>query len=231
MGQRAAGAPEQPAAPQATRVRTRPDGSLASCATPEPMAEPSWTIGPARPAAPPKPMVSSAAATSTVATRLTILPPRRTSAIITRGTACPPPPGRRRGSTDRRAGRRASVAAPDRGRQSPTRRRRGGRAKSVMRSSSRRKPTAPQPVSRPTMIARTTRRVCSGRSGTRTDRFAHRGTARQRRGAAFELPLDDSASRSSAISGLRRPPRRAGRPGRRTRWGGNRPSTSGRGRR
>ena len=57
------------AAPQATSVRTRSSEKRSNCPTVEPSAEPTWTIGPSRPAEPPAPMVSDEASTLTAATR------------------------------------------------------------------------------------------------------------------------------------------------------------------
>ena len=90
---------------------------------------------------------------------------------------------------------------------------------------------APQPVSAPTTIARTTRRSCSESSGARTDHLAHRGIARQHREAWVGPASGDAKGRSSAITPARHRPRRAGRPARRPRWGGSHRSASGRGRR
>ena len=53
------------------------------------MADPICTIGPSRPAVPPKPIVSDEEITLTVANRLRIFPPRLASAIITSGTPWP----------------------------------------------------------------------------------------------------------------------------------------------
>ena len=55
----------------------------------EPIAAPIWTIGPSRPAVPPKPMVIDEAMTFTPTTRVRILPPRVAKAVITSGTPCP----------------------------------------------------------------------------------------------------------------------------------------------
>ena len=65
------------AAPQATMVRTFFVASRAHCPMVEPIAAPIWTIGPSRPAVPPKPMVIDEAMTFTPTTRGRILPPRR----------------------------------------------------------------------------------------------------------------------------------------------------------
>lgn len=78
-----------PAAPQVTSVRTRCGVSLLHWPTAEPMADPICTIGPSRPAVPPKPIVSDEVMTLTVATRLRIFPPRLARAVITSGTPWP----------------------------------------------------------------------------------------------------------------------------------------------
>ena len=235
------GAPRA-AVPQATRVRSRGDAS-ASCPTPEPTAEPICTIGPARPATPPKPIVSNAAIASTVATRLTIRPPRRTTAIITNGTAWPRASLATRlinGPASRPpiTGSSTRWAEPSLARADAT----GPRANPAIWSTSRTKPAAPQPVSTPTTTARTTSQACRERNGMRAKPFVHRfdrrralrrptrpganrnGTSRSRTRAGQPTRAGQRRERVNEASGRLR---RAGHSARRPRWGGNRPSTSG----
>jgi hypothetical protein len=78
-----------PAAPQATRMRSRDSGTRVNWPRVEPSAEPIWTIGPSRPTEPPAPMQSAEASDFTTATCGRILPPRSATASITSGTPCP----------------------------------------------------------------------------------------------------------------------------------------------
>ena len=78
-----------PAAPQATRIRSRDSGTRVSCPSVEPSAEPIWTIGPSRPTEPPEPMQIADASALTSATCGRIRPPRSATASITSGTPWP----------------------------------------------------------------------------------------------------------------------------------------------
>ena len=78
-----------PAAPQATKMRSRLSGIRTHCPMPEASAEPIWTIGPSRPTEPPEPMHSAEARALTKATCGRIRPPLSATAIITSGTPCP----------------------------------------------------------------------------------------------------------------------------------------------
>ena len=75
-----------PAAPHATRMRSRVSGTLASWPRLEPSAEPIWTIGPSRPTEPPEPMQRAEASALTTLTWGRIRPPRSATASITSGT-------------------------------------------------------------------------------------------------------------------------------------------------
>ena len=78
-----------PAAPQATRIRSRASGILSRWPRPEASAEPICTIGPSRPTDPPVPMHSAEASAFTALTCGRIRPPLSATAIITSGTPCP----------------------------------------------------------------------------------------------------------------------------------------------
>jgi hypothetical protein len=78
-----------PAAPQATRIRSRLSGIFTHWPRLEASAEPICTIGPSRPTDPPVPMVSAEASAFTAATWGRIRPPPSATAIITSGTPCP----------------------------------------------------------------------------------------------------------------------------------------------
>ena len=78
-----------PAAPQATRIRSRLSGILTHWPRLEASAEPICTIGPSRPTDPPVPMHSAEASDLTAATCGRIRPPPSATAIITSGTPCP----------------------------------------------------------------------------------------------------------------------------------------------
>jgi hypothetical protein len=78
-----------PAAPQATRTRSRDSGTFVHWPSVEPSAEPICTIGPSRPTEPPEPMQSADASDLTTATCGRILPPRSATASITSGTPWP----------------------------------------------------------------------------------------------------------------------------------------------
>ncbi len=77
------------AAPQATMLRIRSSESLRSWPIVEPRAEPTWMIGPSRPAEPPVPIQRADATIFAAATLALILPPCRIRACITSGTPCP----------------------------------------------------------------------------------------------------------------------------------------------
>ena len=78
-----------PAAPQATRIRSRLSGILIHWPRPEANAEPICTIGPSRPTEPPVPMQIADASALTTLTCGRIRPPLSATAIITSGTPCP----------------------------------------------------------------------------------------------------------------------------------------------
>ena len=78
-----------PAAPQATRLRTRSSDIFIIWPNAEPIVEPICTIGPSRPTEPPVPIDSEEAIDLTRATTGRILPPRRATASITSGTPWP----------------------------------------------------------------------------------------------------------------------------------------------
>ena len=125
-----------PAAPHVTRVRTLLRLNLVQPPIADPIAEPICTIGPSRPAAPPKPMVSDEAITLTATTRLRMLPPRVASAVITSGTPCPFASRAKRWTigptiSPPNAGNRTSWAGPNRSRNPAT----GPRAKAAVNSS------------------------------------------------------------------------------------------------
>ncbi len=78
-----------PAAPQATRIRSRSSGIFTHWPRLEASAEPIWTIGPSRPTDPPAPMHSADATALTALTWGRIRPPLSATAIITSGTPWP----------------------------------------------------------------------------------------------------------------------------------------------
>ena len=78
-----------PAAPQATRIRSRLSGIRTHWPRLEASAEPICTIGPSRPTEPPAPMHSADASALTTATCGRIRPPLSATAIITSGTPWP----------------------------------------------------------------------------------------------------------------------------------------------
>ncbi len=78
-----------PAAPQATRTRSRFSGIRVHWPKAEASAEPICTIGPSRPTEPPTPMHSADATALTTLTWGLIRPPFSATAIITSGTPCP----------------------------------------------------------------------------------------------------------------------------------------------
>jgi len=78
-----------PAAPQATRIRSRFSGILIRWPMLEASSEPICTIGPSRPTDPPTPMHSADASALTTLTCGRIRPPFSATAIITSGTPCP----------------------------------------------------------------------------------------------------------------------------------------------
>ena len=78
-----------PAAPQATRIRSRFSGIFTHWPRLEARAEPIWTIGPSRPTDPPAPMHTADATALTMLTCGRIRPPLPATAIITSGTPWP----------------------------------------------------------------------------------------------------------------------------------------------
>ena len=88
-----------PAAPHATRSRSRRSGTRASCPIIEPSAEPICTIGPSRPTEPPDPMQSADASALTTGTCGRIRPPNSATASITSGTPCPRASGAKRATS------------------------------------------------------------------------------------------------------------------------------------
>ena len=78
-----------PAAPQATRIRSRFSGIRTHWPRLEAIAEPICTIGPSRPTDPPVPMHSAEARALTTLTCGRIRPPLSATAIITSGTPWP----------------------------------------------------------------------------------------------------------------------------------------------
>ena len=78
-----------PAAPQATRIRSRVSGILTHWPRLEASAEPICTIGPSRPTDPPTPIQIADARALTTLTCGRIRPPPSATAIITSGTPCP----------------------------------------------------------------------------------------------------------------------------------------------
>ena len=78
-----------PAAPQATRIRSRFSGIRTHWPRLEASAEPICTIGPSRPTDPPAPMQMAEATDLTAATCGRIRPPFSATAIITSGTPWP----------------------------------------------------------------------------------------------------------------------------------------------
>ena len=78
-----------PAAPQATRIRSRFSGIRTHWPRLEASAEPICTIGPSRPTDPPAPMQMAEATDLTAATWGRIRPPFSATAIITSGTPWP----------------------------------------------------------------------------------------------------------------------------------------------
>ena len=78
-----------PAAPQATRIRSRPSGILTRWPTLDASAEPICTIGPSRPTDPPVPIHRADASALTTLTCGRIRPSPSATAIITSGTPCP----------------------------------------------------------------------------------------------------------------------------------------------
>ena len=77
------------AAPQATRFLMRSSERCSHWPIDEPSAEPTWTMGPSRPAEPPVPIQRAEATILARATRGRMRPPRRMRACITSGTPCP----------------------------------------------------------------------------------------------------------------------------------------------
>ena len=78
-----------PAAPQATRIRSRSSGIFTRWPRLEASAEPICTIGPSRPTEPPTPMHTAEASALTTLTCGRIRPPLSATAIITSGTPWP----------------------------------------------------------------------------------------------------------------------------------------------
>ena len=70
------------AAPQATRFFMRSSERWRIWPVTEPRVDPTWTMGPSRPAEPPVPMHKAEARIFAIATRGRILPPRRTRASL-----------------------------------------------------------------------------------------------------------------------------------------------------
>ena len=78
-----------PAAPQATRIRSRFSGIRTHWPKLEASADPICTIGPSRPTDPPDPMHKAEASALTTLTCQRIRPPLSATAIITSGTPWP----------------------------------------------------------------------------------------------------------------------------------------------
>ena len=78
-----------PAAPQATRIRSRFSGMRIHWPRPEARAEPICTIGPSRPTDPPTPMQMADATALSALTWGRIRPPFSATASITSGTPWP----------------------------------------------------------------------------------------------------------------------------------------------
>lgn len=78
-----------PAAPQATRTRTRSSSARTTAPAVDPRAEPICTIGPSRPTDPPPPMHRAEASAFTAATLDGIRPCCRATAYMTSGTPWP----------------------------------------------------------------------------------------------------------------------------------------------
>ena len=78
-----------PAAPHATRVRSRTSGIRIHRPIVDPSAEPIWMMGPSRPTDPPAPMQIALARAFTTATLPRMRPPFRAIANITSGTPWP----------------------------------------------------------------------------------------------------------------------------------------------
>ena len=87
------------AAPHATKVRTIGTGTRASCPRTEPIVLPICTIGPSRPAAPPKPIVVAEHSALIRMMRGRSTPPRSATAAMTSGTPCPRASGAKRAAT------------------------------------------------------------------------------------------------------------------------------------
>ena len=96
-----------PAAPQATRIRSRFSGILTRWPRLEASAEPICTIGPSRPTEPPVPMHTAEAIALTTLTCGRIRPPPSATAIITSGTRARGPRARTGRSAARRPARRS----------------------------------------------------------------------------------------------------------------------------
>ena len=77
------------AAPQPTSVRRRRADMPMAWPTRDPMAAPTWMMGPSRPADPPLPIVTAEAIVLAIATRPRILPPASATALMTSGTPWP----------------------------------------------------------------------------------------------------------------------------------------------
>ena len=75
-----------PAAPQATRIRSRDSDMRTTCPALEASAEPICTMGPSRPTEPPAPMQIADASALTTVTWGRMRPPSSATAIITSGT-------------------------------------------------------------------------------------------------------------------------------------------------